>query len=195
VNYVGSMGKNHPSNGGTLPKWARIALRIVGAINATLALAGLYSQIGSAYFFFFNYTDPFFFKYTDPTALASFKPVFAEMTVINLAFIGVLLATALSFIRAKVSAVNLYSILVFLLFGYWRAIGRLWRVGGGFGRSVAAATGVGNMGIAFFYFLFLVPCLYPFVSTVLVQILKHRYNVVPTSLVAPSTTILSVLEP
>jgi hypothetical protein len=76
----------------------------------------------------------------------------------------------------------LYSILVLLLFGYWIAISRLWRVSGGFGLSVCAATGVGNMGIVFFELLFLVPCLYPFVSMVLVQVLKHRYSAAPALL-------------
>jgi hypothetical protein len=153
----------------------------MGAINATLAVVGLYSQLHSAYFFLF--------KYTDPTAPASFKPVFAAMTLINLGFVGVLLGTALSFVRAKLSATNLYSLLVVLLFGYWITLGRLWRIGGGFGTSVAAATGVGNMGIGFFEFLFLVPCLYPFVSMVSVQVLKHLYSASSASLSTSSPTI------
>jgi hypothetical protein len=164
-----------------LPKWARIVLRVTGAINAILALAGLCFQMQSAYFLLF--------KYADPAAPASFKRVFAAMTLINLAFVGILLGTSISFARAKVSATNLYSILVLLLFGYWFVIRTLWRVGGGFGMTVAAATGVGNMGIVCFEFLFFVPCLYPFVSMVLVQTFKHRYNAVPTSLTTSTPTI------
>lgn len=164
-----------------LPKWARIVLRVMGAINAILATAGLFFQMQSAYFLLF--------KYADPAAPASFKRVFAAMTLINLAFVGMLLGTSLSFVRARVSATNSYSMMVVLLFGYWLAIRRLWRVDGGFGMSVAAATGVGNMGIVCFEFLFFVPCLYPFVSMVLVQILKHRYNAGLTSLSTSTPTI------
>jgi hypothetical protein len=45
--------------------------------------------------------------------------------------------------------------------------------------SIAAATGVSS-ATAPFEFLFLVPFLYPVVSLVLLQLLKHPFGTVPT---------------
>jgi hypothetical protein len=98
------------------------------------------------------------------------------MLVINLLFLGVLLVTAIRFIQARSTAVNLYSITVLLLGVYCVGVHLLWRAGHGIGLSVAAATGIGNMGIAPFVFLFVEPLAYPLASMALVQLLKRRYG-------------------
>jgi hypothetical protein len=151
-----------------LSKGARIVLRTVGTINGVAALLGTYFQVGSSYFFLT--------KYADPSAPPSFRPILATMTLINLAFVGVLLVTSVRFIQAKASGASLYSLTVLMVLFYGMGTRELWRVGGGIGISVAGATGVGNLGIAPFLFVFLVPYLYPFVSMVLVQGIKYRQS-------------------
>jgi len=59
----------------------------------------------------------------------------------------------------------------------------LWRADKGIGMSVAAATGIGNVGIAPFVFLFVEPLVYPVASVMLVQLLKRRYSA-PAALVS-----------
>jgi len=159
-----------PSRGAkiTLPNWAKYVLRILGVVNATIALVGMIWEVQSAHFFLFKYADPF--------RPSSFQIVIAAMTLVNLAFDTVLFVTAIRFIQAKVSVVNLYSVAVSILFVYWMVIRALWHVGGGVAASVAGVTGVGNMGIAPFAFLLVVPYLYPFLSVGLVQALKHHYG-------------------
>jgi hypothetical protein len=152
----------------TLPNRAKYVMRTLGVVNAIIAVIGMIWEVQSAHFFLFKYPDPF--------RPSSFQVVIAAMALVNLAFVTVLFLTAIRFIQAKVSIVNLYSVAVSILFVYWMVIRALWRVGGGVATSVAAATGVGNMGIAPFALLFVVPYLYPFLSVVLVQALKHRYG-------------------
>jgi hypothetical protein len=149
----------------TLPNWAKYMLRVLGVVNAIIALIGMIFEVQSAYFF-----------YADLSPSSFQIVVFASMTVVNLAFVTVLFVTAIRFIQAKVSAVNLYSVAVLILFVYWMVIRALWHVGGGVAASVAWVTGVGNMGIAPFAFLLVVPYLYPFLSVGLVQALKHHYG-------------------
>lgn len=159
-----------PSTGAkiTLPKWASVLFRILGVVNAVIALIGMIWEIQSAHFFLVKYSDPF--------RPSSFQVVFAAMTLANLGFVTVLFVTAIRFIQANVSVANLYSVAVLILFVYGMAIRVLWHVGGGIGMSVAGATGVGNMGIAPFEFLFVLPYLYPFLSLGFVQALKHHYG-------------------
>jgi len=152
----------------TLPKWAGVVLRILGVVNAVIALIGMIWEVQSAYFFLVKYSDPF--------RPSSFQTVFAAMTLVNLAFVTVLFVTAIRFIQANVSVANLYSVGVLTLFVYGVVIRVLWHVGGGIRTSVAQATGVGNMGIAPFAFLFVVPYLYPFLSLGFVQAPKHHYG-------------------
>jgi hypothetical protein len=147
-----------------LPNWAKYVLRILGVVNAIIALIGMILEVQSAHFF-----------YADPSPSSS-QIVFAAMALVNLAFVTVLFVTAIQFIQAKVSAVNLYSVAVLILFVYWMVVRAFWHVGGGVAVIVAGATGVGNMGIVPFAALSVVPYLYPFLSVVLVQALKHHYG-------------------
>ncbi len=158
------MGK--PSRGAkiAIPGWAKYVFRILGMVNAIIALIGMILEIQSAHFFYAD-TNPSFSRI-----------VFAAMALVNLAFVTVLFVTAIRFIQAKVSVVNLYSVAVLILFVYWMVIRALWHSGGRVAVNVAALTGLGNMGIAPFAFLLVVPYLYPFLSIGLVQGLKHHYG-------------------
>jgi hypothetical protein len=158
-----------------MSKWGTFVLGAVGAINIAVSLIGMYWQSKSAYFFLTKYSDP-----CDPCNPASFRPVLGAMTLINLVFLGGLLVTGIMFVRAKTSGANLYSLIVLTLWLYGLSIRLGWRIGGEIGMSVAAATGVGNIGVSLFGCLFLVPYLYPVVSVVLVQAIRlHQRGLRP----------------
>jgi len=151
-----------------VPKWARIVLRTVGAVNAALALLGTSFLADSVHFFLTRYTVEWSYPY--------FRFAFIAMTLVNVAFLVILLITAVRFIQVRVSSINPYSLMVLAEFLYSVTTGILWRAERGIGRSIAAATGVGNMGVGPFEFCFLVPFLYPVVSMVLLQIIRQRYS-------------------
>jgi hypothetical protein len=62
------------------------------------------------------------------------------MALIEVAFASVLLITAVRFMQAKLSSVNLYSFTVLLLVVYFAVIGRLWQSSREIATSVASAT-------------------------------------------------------
>jgi hypothetical protein len=148
-----------------MPRWAKIAIRSVGAVNLVLALVGILFLADSIRFFF-----------TSPAADSGhpyFRVAFIAMALINGAFLIILAVTAIRFIQGRISSINSYSLAVLLLFAYDYTNGVLWRAGRGIGMSIAAATGVGNLGVAPFEFCFLVPFLYPLASIVVLQVLKR----------------------
>ncbi len=151
-----------------IPKWARVVLRTVGVVNVALVLLGASFLVDSVRFFLIKYTP-------DPS-IPYFRPAFVSMTLVNIAFLAILLATAVQFIRTRISAINLYSLIVLAEFLYAVTTGILWRAQRGIGLSVGAATGVGNMGIAPFEFCFLVPFLYPVASLILLQVIRQRHS-------------------
>jgi len=171
------------------PKWVKIVFRTVGTVNAVLALLGAYFAVHTGYGILIGRPLP------APDLVPQVRFAFAVMTLINLVFVSSLLVTAIGFLKGNLSAANSYSLLVLLLLGYWSAIRKLWRIGRGIATIVAAATGIGNLGIAPFVFLFLVPFLYPVVSMIVAQVLKQRYRTlhIPNQgmIVAGNTTFSS----
>src|SRR5262245_56992401 len=117
------------------PKPLTIVLRTVGTINIVLAGVGILFLVGSVYDFF---------TISKADRSVSFRYAFIAMTNVNVAFLGILLLTAIRFIQVRLSAINLYSVAVLALLVYDVAIGKLWRIGGNVGMGVAAATGIGN---------------------------------------------------
>ncbi len=153
-----------------MPTWAKIVLRTVGTVNAAAVSLGTVFLMDSVYRVLTGHI-------TEPHDAPYFRFAFAVMALIELAFLGVLFVTAIRFIQAKLSPVNLYSLTVLLLVTYFVATGMLWRsCDREIAASVASATGGSGMATAPFEFLFLVPFLYPVVSMVLVRLLKHRYG-------------------
>ncbi|MGA2099776.1 MAG: hypothetical protein ABSG34_01675 [Candidatus Sulfotelmatobacter sp.] len=147
-----------------IPKWVKITIRTVGIANLILVVLGTLF-LADSFRFFLTYT-------ADPTT-PYFRFAFIAITLINVAFLVILLVTAVRFIQGRTSSINSYSLVVFVLVAYGYANGVLWRTGRGIGMSIAAATGVGNLGVAPFEFCFLVPYLYPVASIVLLQVLKR----------------------
>lgn len=141
---------------------------MVGTVNAAAVLLGTSFMVESVYHLLTG-------QISDPRNAPYFRLAFAVMTLIELAFASLLLVTAIRLMRARLSAVNLYSFTVLLLVIYFAAIQVMWRGSREIAMSVAAATGISN-ATAVFEFLFLIPFLYPLVSVALVQLLKWRYG-------------------
>ena len=106
-------------------------------------------------------------------SIASFGSIllaaFAVMELINVAFLSTFLLAAFQFFRLKPSAVSMHSVASAALVGYAILNGMLWLIPGSIGTSIAAASGVGNMGIAPLLLWSGVPALYPVASTIVLQ--------------------------
>ena len=160
------------------PKWATILLRTVGTVNAAAVLLGTSFLVDSVYRVLSGHI-------TESHDAPYFRFAFSVMALIQLAFASVLLITAIRFLQAKLSAVNLYSLTVLLLVAYFVTIVTLWRsCDEEIAASVASATGGTDIATAPFTFLLLVPFLYPVASVVLVQVLKKRYGKVQSPISA-----------
>lgn len=110
------------------------------------------------------------------------------MTAINAIFIALFVVAAVQLLRLRKSGVAVHAISSALLIAYGLINGKLWTVGHGFGMSIAAATGVGNMGIALFVFGFYLPNLYPIASSL--ALLVARWKMTPT--IKGASTIAAV---
>ena len=149
-----------------MPTWAKIVLRTVGALNVALAVLGSYGV---------------FWGMHAVLGLVPSRPdypyvgiAFALMTAINLTFLVLFLIAAFQLLRLETSGVMIHSGASALLIAYTLLIGAFWLVSDGIGRSIAAVTGVGNMGIAPFEFLFVAPYVFPVVSTLTLLITRRK---------------------
>src|SRR6267378_5695839 len=149
-----------------MPAWAKIVLRSVGTLNAVLAVLGFYWLV----FFVHNVLAR---ARPDPYA-PYFGISFAVMTAINIAFLALFLTAAFRLFRLKNSGIIMHSITSASLIAYGILNGTLWLAGRGVGKSIGAATGVGNMGIAPFAVLFVVSYVYPIASTIVLLITRQR---------------------
>lgn len=155
-----------------MPKWGKIALRVVGVLNSAALLLGLSLLADNVYEVLIGrmkgtVDEPYFYI------------AFATMAIIEIAFALVFLVASFRFARYNLSLVNLYSVAVALYIAYDFSIGFfIWPLRGGIGESVAAATGVSSGTVPFAFLLFFVhPMpfpLYPAVTVVLVQMVKWR---------------------
>jgi hypothetical protein len=135
-----------------MPTWTKCVLRIIGTLNVAMVCFGAYAMFSAIRSVLFGIGVEF------PS-----HTVFGVMTVINVLFLSVFLVTAVQLIRYRLSAVIPYSIAMVALFAYLKLVGSSWHMTG-IGLSIAAATGIGNMGIAAFELLFVVPGAYPILS-------------------------------
>jgi uncharacterized membrane protein YozB (DUF420 family) len=142
-----------------MPTWAKIALRTVGALNVALAVLGAYGMFWGMHAVLGRVPS-------HPADAPYVGVAFAIMTAINITFLMLFLIAAFQLLRLKRSGIVVHSVTSVSLIAYTFLIGTLWLEGQGIGRSVAAATGVGNMGVAPFEFLFVAPYVFPIASTI-----------------------------
>jgi hypothetical protein len=94
-----------------------------------------------------------------------FRVAFVLMTVFNAVFPVLFPVAAFLLLRLRKAGDFVHAITSALLIGYGVVNRVLWLAGRGIGNSTAAATGIGNMGIAPFAVLFVVPYVYPIASS------------------------------
>ncbi len=105
--------------------------------------------------------------------VAFFRPVFFFMTALNVIFLAVAIIASIGLLKLKRRAVGGYTALVVAMFLYNFCLGSMWLLPAPYGISIGAASGVGNMGIAPLE-LYPIPFLYPFVSTVLINLSHYK---------------------
>ena len=147
--------------------WSKALLRTIGALDSILSIFGLYLLLG-----------PISRGLLKLNASSADAPYFKIALVTMLATNGVLLLffvlAAAQLLRLKKSGVMAHTTASALLVAYDLLIATLWATGGRAGMSVAAATGVGNLGIAPFQCFNLAPYLYPIASTVLLLVARRK---------------------
>jgi hypothetical protein len=141
--------------------WAKGIFWLCGLCNALLGAMCGYSLFSSVYWVHMRYRSHPLAPY--------FWAAFAVMELINVAFLSTLLLAAFQLFRLKPSAVSMHSVASAALVGYAILNGMLWLIPGSIGTSIAAASGVGNMGIAPLLLWSGVPALYPVASTIVLQ--------------------------
>jgi hypothetical protein len=141
-------------------KLSRTLIRIIGVISLVLSLRGFY-DLGEAGRLVINHTGQI-------SGAPLFRQIFWTMTALNVVFLVCMALTSIGLLRLKRDAVRIYTWLYIALVAYAFAPGLLWG-GGSFGTSMAAASGVGGLGIAPLT-LFPFPFVYAVMSVVLVNL-------------------------
>ena len=119
-------------------------LRTVGTLNAGLVAFGVYLLLSSI---------RVLFTVGRHSEFPYFRVAFVVMMVLNAVFLVLFLLAAFQLLRLRKAGVVVHAITSAMLIAYCVLNGMLWLAGRGIGSSIAAATGVGNMGIAPFAFL------------------------------------------
>jgi hypothetical protein len=148
-----------------MPTWIKAVLRVVGALNTVLFIAGVYGLFSAARWALFDFKS---------NEMPAFRIVFLVMTVINLVLLSLFATAAIKLLRLRKSGIIIHTIASLSLIAYGFLISFIWGLNLRFSRSVAASTGVGNMGLAPFEFAFVVPDLYPIVSTLALLIIRWK---------------------
>jgi uncharacterized membrane protein len=147
-----------------MPSWFRAVLRTIGALDSILSIVGLYL-----------FLDPISRGLLAQDASSKELPYFRTVFVATIVTSGTLLLlfvlAAVQLLRLKNSGVAAHTTASILLVAYNLLIRAFWTTGGRVGMSVAAVTGIGNLGIAPFN---LPPYVYPTVSTVLLLIARRK---------------------
>jgi len=111
-----------------------------------------------------------------------FGLAYGVMTAINIIFLVAIVLVSLGLFRLNMSAVTAYWMLVAGLVVYGTVNGGLWLIRDPtVGRSIAAASGIGNMGIAPFELFPMLgteltaPYVYPLLSMVALILTRKRY--------------------
>jgi len=150
-----------------MPTWFKIVLRTVGALDSILSVFGLYLFI-----------DPISRGLLALGATSADAPYFRTVFVAMILTNGILLLlfgfAAVQLLRMKKSGGTAHATASILLVAYDLLIRAFWATGGRVGMSVAAATGIGNLGIAPFQCFNLAPYVYPVASTVLLLVVYRK---------------------
>jgi hypothetical protein len=139
---------------------------MIGALDAVLSVLGLYLLLGPI--------ARGLFALKASADAPYFKIAIVTMTVTNGVLLLLFVWAAFQLLRLKKSGVTAHTTASALLIACDLLIAACWAVGGHVGMSVAAATGVGNLGIAPFQCFNLAPYVYPIASTLLLLIARRK---------------------
>jgi hypothetical protein len=145
-------------------KLSRTLIRIIGVISLVLSLRGFYDLVEAGRLVI-NHTG----QISDAPL---FRQIFWTMTALNAAFLVSMTLTSIGLLRLKRNAVRIYIWLYIALVAYVFEPGLLWG-GGPLGRSIAAASGVGLLGLAPLT-LFPFPFVYAVMSVLLVSLAAKK---------------------
>jgi hypothetical protein len=148
-----------------VPLPAKIVFRLVGLLNIGLCAIGAYWMVESTIHVQGHKPDP---------AVGYFWVAYIAIVTINILLMALLVFTAFKLLNVTKNAVSAYCAFVgtFLLFGLLN--GGLWLLPDPAGSSIAAASGVANMGVAPYELLIVFPEAYPIASALLVFVVHKR---------------------
>jgi hypothetical protein len=139
---------------------------MIAVLDAVLSLCGFYFILMSVWGGVFSLGSN-----------EHFRIAFAAMTAINSGLLILFLLSAFQLFRLRRSGVIMHAMTSIALVVYGLSIGIFWTSRSPLGRSVASATGVGNIGIAPFQLSNLAPYVYPILTTaVLISSRPKREN-------------------
>jgi hypothetical protein len=96
-----------------------------------------------------------------------------SMNAINALFLLTMFLAAIGLLKLRRGAVKIYTWLYAALLFYVFALGALWGISGPVGNSIAAGSGLGDIGIGPLVFI-PVPFVYPIVSVLLVNVSARK---------------------
>ena len=146
--------------------WSKGVLRTIGALDSILSIVGFYLLLNPI-------SRGILALSTSRAGAPYFRAALVAMMLTNGVLLLLFASAAVQLLRLKKSGVMAHTSASVLLVAYGLLITAFWAIGGRTGMSVAAATGVGTLGIAPFQCFNFAPYAYPAVSTVLLLI-AHR---------------------
>lgn len=111
------------------------------------------------------------------------------MNTIDALFLVAMILTAVGLLLLRPSAMKVYTWLWVMLVLYVFAGGMLWTIRGAVGRSIAAASGVGNMGLGPLLF-YPFPFVYPILSVGLVNLAARQLRATTVPLGTPRGAVV-----
>ena len=161
--------------------WQRL-IQAIGVLTFALSLWGFYCLV-----------DVFRRELARPLRMAEapfFRQAFFTMNAIDAVFLVAMILTAVGLLLLKPSAMKAYTWLYVMLVVYEFALGMLW-TSSPFGASIAAASGVGNLGRGPLLLLFYpFPYVYPILSVGLVNLAARQLRATTARLGTPRGAVV-----
>lgn len=160
--------------------WQRL-IQVIGALTFALSLWGLYLLV-----------DGFWRELVRPLHMAEapfFRQAFFTKNAIDALFLVAMIITAAGLLLLKIRAMKVYTWLWVMLVVFVSAGGLLWTIRGPVGMSIAAASGVGDMGLGPLLF-YPFPFVYPILSVGLVNLAARQLRVTTVRLGTPRGAVV-----
>jgi hypothetical protein len=160
--------------------WRRLT-QAIGITSLVLSLCGYYLLTGGVWR---ELRRPVF----DPQ-VPLFRIAFFTMSAIDAMFLAGIVFTAVRLLKLERKAAAIYTWLILAMSAYKLGLGVLWLLPDPIGRSIAAASGVGSMGVALLL-VYPIPFAYPLVSVIIVNLAGYKLRVAEESAPPASSALL-----